>query len=381
MALRHLVLEVPLSLVTVAVLLAASAVSAQPSASLSGVVADAEGSGVPGAMVSIANTMLTARTNDRGEFRILGIVPGVVEIRVRRLGFAPMSQMAEVAGTDASNRVNIRLVVLPAMLDHVVVQRSRISYTGRLAGFHQRLERRSSGQFITRDEMDRNEGRSLSQLLSKSPGVSAVQLRTGGGAVRLRGRTCRPLVWLDGVPMPAAEVDLDAFPVSTLHGVELYLGSTTAPLDYTAQQNRSSCGSILLWSRGRDTESDLRPKKQTVDIEALVASLSVYSADQVDRRAELRNNERVEAAYPPDLFASGVSGSVVVEFVVDSKGAMEPGTFTVVSSTHQRLAAAVIQALERSAFVPAVKNGGTVRQFVRQRFDFAPKSVRISAVR
>ena len=46
----------------------------------------------------------------------------------------------------------------------------------------------------------------------------------------MRGRTCWPLVWIDGTPMPAGEVDLDAFSPSTIQGIELYLGSTTAPI-------------------------------------------------------------------------------------------------------------------------------------------------------
>lgn len=172
--------------------------------------------------------------------------------------------------------------------------------------------------------------------------------------------------------MPAGEVDLDAFPVSTLHGAELYLGSTNAPIDFTAQQNRSSCGSILLWSRGRDTETSQRPRRSSVDLEALVASLSIYTPDQVDVRAGLKSREHVDAAYPPELFAMGESGAIVVEFVVDAGGRLERDTFAVVSTTHTVLSAAVARALGQSAFTPAIKNGNPVRQVVRQRFSFGP---------
>lgn len=359
----------------------ASLGSAQGSMPLRGVVTDSDGMAIFGAVVSIANTSLVARTDDRGEFRIPGVPPGTVELRVRRIGFMPAWQQAEAATRETVDRVHIRLTALPAMLERVVVQRTRMKYTGRLAGYYQRLERRSSGQFITREEIDRNDAHSLSQLLARSPGVNAVQLRSGGGAVRMRGRSCRPLVWLDGVPMPAGEVDLDAFPLNTLHGVELYLGSTTAPLDYSVQQHRSSCGSILLWSRGSDTDRRNHPKRHTIDIEALVASVSVYTADQVDSRTELQSQERLEAAYPPDLFAARVTGRVVAEFVVDAAGKMEQGTFAVVSSTHELLSVAVTRALEQSTFVPAVKNGKAVRQFVRQQFDFAPDSLRLSTAK
>jgi len=370
-----------LSLYFAATVLVTSPGRGQPGPTLTGVVTDTDGFAILGAVVSVSNTSLASKTDERGEFKITGMPAGVFEVRARRIGFAPETLRVEVASQHTPGPLYFKLAPLPAMLDHVVVRRDRIRYTGRLAGYYQRLERRSSGQFITREELDRNESRSLSQLLARSPGVSSVLLRGGGGAVRMRGRSCRPLVWIDGVPMPAGEVDLDAFPVNTLHGAELYLGSTTAPLDYTGQQNRSSCGSILLWSRGRDTEAANPSRREPVDIEALVSSLSVYPADQVDKRAELQSSERLEAAYPPELYAMRVSGFVVAEFVVDAAGRVEPETFTIISSTHPLLSAAVGRALEQSSFAPAVKNGKAVRQVVQQRFDFGPNSSRVSTTK
>lgn len=364
-----------------AVLLAVLPAGAQGTAFLRGTVTDADGVALAGAAVSIAGTTLKVRTDAQGEFHIANVGAGKVHIDVRRLGFSAETLVVEVQAGGTLDRLQVRLTPLPSMLDKVVVQGSRMKYTGRLAGYYQRLERRSSGQFITRQELDRHSGTSLSQVLARSPGVSSLRLGSGGGAVRLRGRSCRPLVWLDGVSMPAGEVDLDAFPVHTLHGVELYLGSTTTPLDFTAQQNRSSCGTILLWSRGSDTDPRRRASRQTVDVESLVASLSVHTAAQVDRRAELENRDRIDAAYPPDLFATGQPGRVVAEFIVDANGEIEDGSFAIVSATHETLRAAVSRAMEKSRFVPALKNGIAVRQFVRQQFDFSPGSMRVSGLR
>lgn len=355
-------------------MLVASSARAQGAVTIAGIVTDVDGLALFGAVISVANTSLTSKTDERGEFRIVGVPAGSGEVRARRLGFAPETRTVQLKAGESNDRIHFRLTALPAMLDHVVVQRTGMRYTGRLAGYYQRLERRSSGQFITREHINKSEALTLTQLLSRSPGITSVALRSGGGAVRMRGRNCRPLVWLDGVPMPAGEVDLDAFPVNTLHGAELYLGSTTAPIDYMAPQNRSACGSILLWSRGRDTEAGNRPRRLPVDLEALVASLGVYTSDQVDSRTELKSRDLLDAAYPPELFATRGSGTVVAEFVVDAMGRMERETFTVVSSTHQLLSSAVAGALAKSEFVPALKGGRPVRQFVRQRFDFSPKA-------
>lgn len=372
---------------TRAVLIAALAlaqpaiVGAQAPMALSGVVTDTVGTPILGVVITATGTAATVITDERGEFRLPGMVPGPVELRARRLGFAPLVREHEVTADDAHNRLQLTMTPLPTTLRPVVVQRSRGDAGGaRLAGYYERLERRSGGHFITRPELESQEHRRLSQVLANTPGVSSFQLR-GGGVVRMRGRSCRPLVWIDGVPMPAGEVDLDAFPVNTLHGVELYLGAA-APMAHTALRDRSSCGTILLWSRGRDTDPP-RAARRTVDLEQLVASAAAHTADQVDRPAGLNPAEPIEVTYPPDMFAARIGGSVVVEFVVDGHGRIEPRTIGLVSSTHALFAAAVMDGLGRavhgSPYTPALKGDRAVRQVVQQSFGFSPGSGRVTA--
>jgi TonB family protein len=343
---------------------------AQALAVLNGSVTDSSGTAVSGAIITVSGSSVHATTDDRGEFRLVGLTPGPLELRIRRLGFVPTSHQIQATPQDASHRIHLTLVPLPNTLKPVLVQAKRVEYGGRLAGYYERLERRSSGVFIDRVEIDRKDYRSLTQLLSQSPGISSLRIRAGGGSVRMRGRNCRPLVWLDGVPMSAGEVDLDAFPVSTIQGIELYLGSTTAPIDYMAPNGQSNCGTILLWSRGRDTEPPDLPRHTSADLEGLAASLSIYTADQVDSQARLRGADSLEVSYPAALFAAGVEGSVMAEFVVDSNGDIEPQTFNIVSSTHPLFVEAVSRALERASYSPAIKDGRHVRQLVHQPFSF-----------
>jgi TonB family protein len=360
-----------------ATLLTTSSAIAQRPVVLAGVVTDSVGNALLGATVSAGS--LSATTDEEGAFRITGVAPGPVEIRARRLGFIPTVQNTRIPSHEMVHRVAIRMTALPTTLKPVLVRADRIEYTGRLAGYYERLHRRHIGQFISREEIDRKQHRSLSRLLAQLPGVNALQLRSGGGVVRMRGRACRPLVWIDGVPMPAGEVDLDAFPVSTLHGIELYLGGTTAPLDYTGSRGRSSCGTILLWSRGPDTDPPRQLVSRRVDLEALVSSLSIYTSDQVDQPATLDPGEPIEAEYPTALFASGINGSVVAEFVVDVEGRMEPGTFSIVTSTHPLFGAAAARALQSALYIPATKDGKVVRQVVQQPVRFASGSARAQA--
>ena len=71
------------------------------------------------------------------------------------------------------------------------------------------------------------------------------------------------------------------------------------------------------------------------------------------------------------LFAAGVPGLVIAEFVVDTAGKVEDGTVGIVSSTAPLFTEAVRVALESASYIPAQKNGHLVRQLVQQPFEFS----------
>ena len=367
-----------LALVFAAASISASPASAQSRLALTGVVTDASRTPVFGAIVEVQGTSLRTRTNDLGEFRLDGITAGPVEMQIRRLGFVPVTWRQNVAPNNARDPLQIVLPALPTVVKPVVVEAARVEYNGRLAGYYERLFRRSNGQFIAREEIDRRSNANLSQLIATKPGINGFRLRSGGGAVRMRGRTCRPLVWLDGVPLPSGEVDLDAFPVNTLHGIELYLGSTNAPIKYTASRGQSACGTILLWSRGKDTDPGRALPRRRVDLEALAAANAIYTADQVDTPAELVQ-QPLAVEYPPLLFAEGVAGTVIAEFIVGPDGAIDKESFEIFSSSNPLFAQAAVDALSQATYKPALKGGVPVRQLVQQPFSFSRGGVRTSA--
>ena len=334
---------------------------------ITGSVRDSAGLPVAGAEVAIASHGETVVTGERGDFR-LTVGRGNAVLRVRRLGFRPDSALVEV--TDRPATVSITLARVAATLSPVVVRSQRVDFTGRLAGYYQRLAKRSNGYFITRAQIDAENPRFLSQLLQHAPGMTLQRGRAGGQGVRMRGRRCWPLVWLDGTPMPSGDVDLDGIPPNTLHGIELYLGSTTAPSRYVTNRDLASCGTILLWSRGPDTDPiRRRPSK---NLGPMLASLLIYTANQVDSAAALEPGQVIDVAYPTALFAERLAGTTVAEFVVGPDGAMERDTFGVVSSTHELFTEAVRQALESVRFTPAIKDDRRVRQVVHMPFRFAP---------
>ena len=353
-------------------LLLCARANAQNVGNIAGTVTDVSGAPLLGAEITIDSSDSRTFTAADGTFRLSGVPLGTRIISARRLGFSPNRINVEVAqGTDAS--VTVRLTALPIALPTVVVNPAKVNYSGRLAGYYERLEKHSNGYFITRDQIDHESTRLLGQLLQHVPGVTAVRGRGGITGIRLRGRTCWPLVWIDGTPMPSGEVDLDSFSPTSIQGIELYLGSTTAPARYMYTRDISSCGTILIWSRGPDTDPIVSPPSPSVDIQSLLSENSVFRADQVDRKAALDTLKSAPPAFPPSLYAAGMPGLVIAEFIVDTNGRVETGTLGIVSSTAPLFTDAVRVALETATYVPAEKDGRSVRQFVQQPFEFSVK--------
>jgi protein TonB len=75
-------------------------------------------------------------------------------------------------------------------------------------------------------------------------------------------------------------------------------------------------------------------------------------------------------AYPDLLHTAGVEGDAQVQFVVDTLGRAEPGSFRVIHSSHDAFATAVAAALPRMRFLPAEIGGRKVRMMVQQTFAF-----------
>jgi TonB family protein len=266
--------------------------------------------------------------------------------------------------------LSVKLPVVAENLIPITVRARKLTYTGRLAGYYERLEHRNGGVFITREQIDQDRPRTLSQLLQRVPGVTLIRLRAGSTGIRLRDRTCAPLIWLDGNALPAGEIDLDSFHPNSLQGIELYLGAVGAPFRYLMSRDMSNCGTILLWSRGGDTEFPQDLPSTAAQIEDLVASHAIFTSDQVDEAARIESGVSLEPAYPPALNAAHIDGLVIAEFVVSAAGQVEEDTFGVISSTHPLFSEAVRDAIRKATFRPALIKGTPVRQLVHQPFEF-----------
>jgi protein TonB len=75
--------------------------------------------------------------------------------------------------------------------------------------------------------------------------------------------------------------------------------------------------------------------------------------------------------YPDMLRSANVEGEVLAQFVVDTTGRFEAGSFKVLKSSHDLFTAAVRSALPNMRFYPAEVGGRKVKQLVQQPFTFS----------
>ena len=71
-----------------------------------------------------------------------------------------------------------------------------------------------------------------------------------------------------------------------------------------------------------------------------------------------------------DLRQAGVSGCVIVQFVVDTLGHADRSTLKLLVYSHRRFVESLWDALPKMRFSPAELDGRKVRQLVHQPFTF-----------
>jgi Carboxypeptidase regulatory-like domain/TonB-dependent Receptor Plug Domain/Gram-negative bacterial TonB protein C-terminal len=360
------VCHAPIALLMTALL--AGPIASQEQGVVSGTVSDSAGDPIFRAELALEGLSVHAFTDEHGIFNLEGLPLGSRVLTARRLGFAP-SRLPIQVSQSTTVPISVVLSTVPSILPPVIIRPARLKYSGRLAEYYKRLEKRSSGYFITREQIDHENSTTLGALLQHAPGIRIGRGAAGITGMRMRGRACWPLVWIDGTPMPAGETDLDAFIPSTIQGIELYLGSTTAPMRYIQNGDASSCGTVLIWSRGPDTDP-VGSAASSADLEDLIDRRAIYSADSVDRAARLDTTRALQLDFPASLFAAHVPGMVIAEFVVDTLGRVEYRTVGIVASTAPLFSDAVRVALHGASYIPASKGGHPVRQLVQQPFEF-----------
>lgn len=343
--------------------------SAQGARLIHGTVRDEQGRPIANARVDAQHDSARAESDARGAFvlRLASTGQDTYRVSVRRIGFTPLLLTVAADGT-----IDVRLQRAAAPLEAVVVH-GRRDVREPLAGFYARRAL-GHGRFFTAADVERRGARRMTDLLRGVPGLQMRQRNIGQSDVRLRGATVAPLVWLDGVPMSAHDVELDRFDPRSFVGIEIYSGAATVPLQFAGGRAMStSGGTIVLWSRRGEAIPRARNKASPAAIIArLLERGEAFTADRVSVPARPLRPMSTLPLYPDSLYDARIGGRVEVEFVVDTTGHPRMDTFAVVSSSHPALVEAVRRSMHagQQEFIPARLDGRAVAQLVQQPFEF-----------
>ena len=222
--------------------------SSVPSGRLIGRLVDREtGQPVATAAVSVLGRPAEAASDNQGLFRLTGVPAGQHELRVRRLGYAPLRHTVGVT-SGLTTELEIGLVREPVELEPLVVSTTR-SRRLEIKGFYERKhwgELTGLGTFITEDDIERWRPLEISHLVSMlvpSVGSGLRNRRLSSGFSSL---TCTMKAFLDGIPVKPKDIDTLIKPLE-IGGVEVYKGAASVPAEFAGSDAR--CGAVVVWSR------------------------------------------------------------------------------------------------------------------------------------
>ena len=233
----------------------------QTAATLAGRVVDAAtDSALAGAFVFVSGTLLHARTDAHGAYRLDGIAPGAYTVRIVMLGYRPVVRDSVSLAAGAPRRLDVAMARAAVQLAPVSVTASQVE---RSAG-----QSVASVSVMSREDITSRDVVNLDEALPYVGGVTfnhgQIDLRGASGASG--GVGSRVLVLLDGHPVLSAdgsETDFQALPVMDVDRVEVVKGA------YSAVYGSNALGgvvNIVTTPIGRDPVTTVRAHYGAYDV-------------------------------------------------------------------------------------------------------------------
>ncbi len=225
-----------------------SQATARPTFVVTGTVVDEQGNPLGASEVALIDRDAATRVihaDDRGRFRIDSLAHDTATFRVRHLGFR-----AKTVGVQI---VDERRATMFVALERTTVAIAPVRIDGeapeqnyQLREFYARARSNHFGHFLDEEQLDELHPENTSDALRGVPGVVVRPGRRIGNTVRIRG--CAPLIWVDGLRAPNAELD-DVTRGVDVAAIEVYSSQAGVPVQYTDRS--ATCGTILVWLKVR----------------------------------------------------------------------------------------------------------------------------------
>jgi hypothetical protein len=213
-----------------------------------GQVASTDGSPVPHAEVRVEAAhglvLRILQSDSAGHFSAERLSDAPVSVRVRAFGYAPRIVGITPSATTHRASVTIELESVATKLPGVPVTEEEIDHDKKLAAYRDRKATNGFAHFVDGDDIARRKPQFVSEMLRSIGGVTLQTSDKMGNVLHLRG--CSPLVWVDGVRMPGAQLD-EVAPPDDVAGIEVYSSFAGIPSRYFDRS--ATCGTILVWLR------------------------------------------------------------------------------------------------------------------------------------
>jgi hypothetical protein len=201
----------------------ASAQTTSPRGTLSGTVADAAGSALPGARISLDPGGQTAVADSQGAFLFTNLPAGTYTVKIAALGFEDFSQPATVTGSGVAEAHAV--LKISTTMENVQV------YAGREKGEMEAMNQQQSADNIVEVlplEVIRSlPNTNIADAVGRLPGVSLERDEGEGKYVQIRGTEPRlSNLTVDGVNIPAPEssvrnIKLDVIPADLVDSIQV----------------------------------------------------------------------------------------------------------------------------------------------------------------
>ena len=197
-------------------------------------------------------------TGTSGHALIPDVDPGRIMVRARKIGF----KAGQLSLTVAAGRNTVPIIMSSAglpTLDTVRIVGDERKRNDRLDEFETRRLNASATRSITRADIAKRNPTSAWHMLSN---ISSIKVEEVGGIVRALPTRVRQvslinanrpcfmkvgvdgLVWQDEIPNLA-----NLPPADAIHGIELFAGPASIPLQYGGTGTDKWCGLIMVWTR------------------------------------------------------------------------------------------------------------------------------------